>query len=247
MLDAKSLLEHFIGQPAGDMDHAPKQAGSNGLGNLKGLAGSPGGTAAGTLATGALAGGLIGLLVGGKKPKKIARSALKLGGAALVGGLAYKAYRDWTSNKPVPFFDQGHDPLPVPSHAFSPSAPDQQQALCMSLIRAMVSAAKADGHISEDERHRISTHLAAFPLGAEERSFLERELAGTIDIDAVADAAQTPEQAAEIYAASLLAIDADGTAERGYLAMLAARLRLDPDLVRHLHANADALVEPVPA
>ena len=40
-----------------------------------------------------------------------------------------------------------------------------------------------------------------------------------------------------VYAASLLAVDPEGAAEKGYLAMLAARLHLDAGLVAHLHAN----------
>ena len=46
------------------------------------------------------------------------------------------------------------------------------------------------------------------------------------------------ERAAEIYAASLMAIDPSKPAERGYLAMLAARLKLETGLVEHLHAKA---------
>jgi hypothetical protein len=45
---------------------------------------------------------------------------------------------------------------------------------------------------------------------------------------------QTPEEAAEAYTASRLAIDIYNAAERGYLAMLAARLKLDDALVAHL-------------
>jgi uncharacterized membrane protein YebE (DUF533 family) len=66
------------------------------------------------------------------------------------------------------------------------------------------------------------------------------ELRAKLDVDAVAGAAATPEEAAEIYAASLLSIDVDNAAERGYLAMLAARLKLDEGLVAHLHGNVAA-------
>ena len=38
------------------------------------------------------------------------------------------------------------------------------------------------------------------------------------------------EQAVELYAASCLAIDPDDAAEQAYLAMLAARLKLAPEL-----------------
>jgi uncharacterized membrane protein YebE (DUF533 family) len=72
------------------------------------------------------------------------------------------------------------------------------------------------------------------------------ELRKPLDVDAVARAAQSPEEAAEIYTVSLLAIDVDNPAERGYLAMLAARLKLDDKLVEHLHATVEGVTEPVP-
>ncbi|HCR65335.1 MAG TPA: DUF533 domain-containing protein, partial [Oceanicaulis sp.] len=56
----------------------------------------------------------------------------------------------------------------------------------------------------------------------------------------VVAAADTPEHAAEIYAASLVAIEIDTPAERAYLQMLAARLELDSDLVNEIHKAADA-------
>jgi uncharacterized membrane protein YebE (DUF533 family) len=44
--------------------------------------------------------------------------------------------------------------------------------------------------------------------------------------------------ASQVYAASLLAIDADQPAEQAYLAELAARLRLPQGLIQELHAAA---------
>ena len=78
-------------------------------------------------------------------------------------------------------------------------------------------------------------------------AFIDEEISRPLDIDAVAKGAGCPEQAAEIYAASLLVVDPEGPAEKGYLAMLAARLRLEPELVAHLHANVDGLAESAPA
>ena len=79
-------------------------------------------------------------------------------------------------------------------------------------------------------------------LGPSQTAFIEQELEKPLDIGAIADRAKSPEQGAEIYAASLLAIDPSGAAEQAYLALLAARLKLDPGLVEHLHASADATV-----
>jgi uncharacterized membrane protein YebE (DUF533 family) len=201
------------------------------------------------LATGAVAGGLVGLLLGDKGGRKIAGTAAKLGGAALVGGLAYKAYRDWQAQQnsaapssPASAPVAAAAALPSPEGTpFMPSAPSALEDLSARLLRAMVSAAKADGHITDRERVRITNQLQSAGLGPELRGLLEAELARPLDINAVADLARSEEEAAEIYAASLLVVDPDLPAEKAYLALLAARLKLDPKLVEHLHANAAAI------
>ncbi|MEM1048482.1 MAG: tellurite resistance TerB family protein [Pseudomonadota bacterium] len=245
MHDAKALLDQFLGsatntggQPAA-RDARDGDAGGFDLNSL--LSGKGG------LATGAIAGGLAGLLLGGKKPKKLAKSALKVGGAALVGGLAYKAWRDWQANKaPESLPTAGAEPMIEPAPAgtvFLPDNREEEESLSRALIRAMIAAAKADGHVTFEEQARISKHLEALELSPADRAFIDEELAKPLDIDAVARGVNCPEQAAELYAASLLVIDASGAAEKGYLAMLAARLKLDPDLVAHLHAGADSVLE----
>ena len=104
----------------------------------------------------------------------------------------------------------------------------------------MIAAAKSDGHVDADEQARIFAEMDKLPLAADDKAFVMDELRAKLDIDAVAGAAETPEEAAEIYTASLLAIDIDNAAERGYLAMLAARLKLDDALVAHLQQTMAA-------
>lgn len=71
---------------------------------------------------------------------------------------------------------------------------------------------------------------------AEPESWLRDNL--FVPYDETVSGSTCTETAAEIYAASLLIADPSGPAERGFLAMLAAWLKLDPGLVEHLHANA---------
>jgi uncharacterized membrane protein YebE (DUF533 family) len=102
----------------------------------------------------------------------------------------------------------------------------------------MVAAAKADGHVTAMERRRIGTQLDTLGLGPEAQALITDELDAPLDVGRIAGLARTPEEAAEVYAASLLVVDPEAPAEKGYLAMLAARLQLDPALVSHLHARA---------
>lgn len=228
MLDAKRLMDQFLGGQGG-------QGGGQGGGDfLRGAGG------------GALAGGLAALVLGTKTGRKLGGEALKLGGMAAVGALAYKAYSDWQAGKRAAPSTAQPTPQPVPmlpapsGTPFNPSSDAGQQALARHLLRAMIAAAKADGHVDAQEQARIFAEMDKLPLSADDKAFVMDELRAKLDVDAVAGAAATPEEAAEIYAASLLAIDVDNAAERGYLAMLAARLKLDDALVAHLHGNVAA-------
>jgi uncharacterized membrane protein YebE (DUF533 family) len=258
MFDAKKLLGDFIsGQVQKKMGGSfggtsGGFGGGGGIGDLSRMLG--GGTGA------AMAGGLASLILGSKKGRKLGGSAIKLGGLALVGSLAYQAYRDWQAGQGAQAapaggaaapggsflgaagtspFAAGTPPEPPRGTPFAPANEADEQALSRNLLRAMIAAAKADGHIDAAEQAAIFGEMDKLALDQEDKAFVMDELRAPLDVDAVARAARSPEEAAALYAASLLVIDVDHAAERGYLAMLAARLRLDDALVAQLHAKVD--------
>lgn len=186
---------------------------------------------------GAVAGGLLALLLSGNA-RKLLGTGIKLGGAALIGGLAYKAYEDWKAGKSA---SDGPVALPEPDNSFLPHDPAAAQDLSQRLLQAMIAAAKADGQITADERARISEALPQLGLDEAAQELIAAEISAPLDIGQIAALARTEAEAAEVYAASLMAIDSEGAAEKGYLAMLAARLGLESGLVEHLHARARAL------
>ena len=102
----------------------------------------------------------------------------------------------------------------------------------------MINAAKADGQIDSEEKARLFDRLGQVDLNAAERGFLFEELARPIDTEGLLAEATSPAIAAQIYAASLLAIDADRPAEQAYLRDLAAKLGLDPALAAEIRAAA---------
>jgi uncharacterized membrane protein YebE (DUF533 family) len=162
---------------------------------------------------------------------------------AILGALAYRAYQNYQAGK-TPAASASPDAiaaLPPPSGTpFNPANEADQQSLARNLLRAMISAAKADGHIDATEQANIFSQINKLDLSSEEKAFVIDELQRPLDIDAVAKGVRSQEEAAELYAASLLAIDLDNASERGYLSMLAARLNLDEKLVAHLHATIEA-------
>ena len=233
MFDPKALMDQFLG--GNQMQGGGRSAGMGGdLGQLARQFGGSGG-----MGKGLAAGGLAGLLLGSKSGRKMGKKALKIGGMALVGGLAYKAYRDWQAGQ-APATTEPAIAEPPAGTAFNPTSTEDQHHLGLTLIRAMIAAAKADGHIDAEEQSRIFEQMGKLALDSEAKAFLMDELRAPLDVDAIARAARNKEEAAEIYMASLLAIDPDHPAEQGYLAMLAGRLGLERDLVAHLDATVEA-------
>lgn len=184
-----------------------------------------------TAMTGA-AGLAAGMLLSGGNPGKLLGGAARLGAVAAVGGLAYKAWQNYQQS-------QSGAARPTPSEdAFIPASEAAEEELGKSLVRAMITAAKADGRIDAEEKDAIFERLKSMALSAEEKAWVFDELSSPLDINAVVARADTPEHAAEIYAASLVAITADTPAEQAYLEALATKLRLDPALVAEIHKAA---------
>jgi uncharacterized membrane protein YebE (DUF533 family) len=109
-------------------------------------------------------------------------------------------------------------------------------------VRAMISAAKADGQIDKDEMQKIVGKIAPDSVTEEEKRFVMTEMQAPIDIPGLAAQARTPAQAAGVYAASLLAIHVDTAEEKRYLHDLAQALRLDAGTVAELHRMTGAPV-----
>jgi uncharacterized membrane protein YebE (DUF533 family) len=248
MLDAKSLLDQFLGTPSANQPQQPGQQSQGGIGDIAGGLGNALGNNLGGIGGGAVAGGLVALLLGSKQGRKMAGTAVQLGGMAVVGALAYKAYQNWQTGKTVTQSTVEAAPaglLPAPSDTpFAPAQPAEQQSLSRHLLRAMIAAAKSDGHIDAKEQAAIFSEMDKLPLSADDKAFVMDELRKPLDVDSVARAAATPEEAASIYTASLLAIDVDNASERAYLGLLAARLNLEDALVKHLHATVEGATVP---
>ncbi|KKJ76562.1 hypothetical protein WH95_12190 [Kiloniella litopenaei] len=111
-----------------------------------------------------------------------------------------------------------------------------------ALVSAMIAAAKADGQIDSAEQDAIFAKIDELGLSNDEKAFLMDQLRRPLDIDSLVALAKNKEQAVELYVASLMAIEVDDPAEQGYLNMLAARLKLEPELVSHIHGSVSQAV-----
>lgn len=171
---------------------------------------------------GAVAGGALGLLLGkNRKTRKLAT----YGGLAAIGVMAYQAYRDHQQQSAAAVNEpRTVDRLPPP----------QAEHHSQAILRALIAAAKADGHVDERERGVIEGEFRRLGDDAELQRWLQAELQKPLDPAEVARAGDSPEVASEMYLASLMVVDEQNFMERAYLDELARQLKLDADLKARL-------------
>jgi uncharacterized membrane protein YebE (DUF533 family) len=196
------------------------------------------------------AGALVAVLLGTGTGREITGTALKLGGIAAIGGLAYKAYQNYKNgDNPQEAAAGSPELLPPPEDtSFHPSqAPQGETEFALTLVRAMIAAANADGHIDDEERRKIAEKLTLSGMGAEAEQFLMSEIERPHSIDELINAVQTDAQKVELYTATRLTIEPDTRVERGYLDLLAGRLKLPDALIDHVEATVSAAKSAAPA
>ncbi len=192
------------------------------------------------LAAGAAAGGLGGLLLGTKSGRNITATAAKLGGLALIAGLAYKAYNNYLEGKPL--IRMG-EPVAAPpkNSAFDPHGADANQNATL-MIRGMIAAAAADGKIDDKEKQAVLGQFQSLGgINQEAVDFLNQEISNPADAATLAAEVQGPEQATALYTACRLAIDVDSKLERRFMEDLAEALGLDEALVKQIEAGATSV------
>lgn len=221
-MSAQSLLDQLL-----------KSAGAS-LGSARQAATGPD---MGKYATGAAVGGLLGLLLGSGGGRRLGGKVLKLGSAAAIGALAWKAYQDYQSQQRAPAVGATTSAPPAaPSFAALPAP--QQELHSRVMLKAMIAAAKADGHMDERERALVEAGIDRIEPDPALRAWVDAELRRPVEPAEVAAGAASPEMAAEIYLASVVVVDDHSTMERAYLDALAAALKLPPGLKDELERRA---------
>jgi uncharacterized membrane protein YebE (DUF533 family) len=227
-MNTRGLLDQLLksGQDllqnkAGGTQNKPAAGGLGGL--LGGASGSGGlGSLLSGAGGGALAAGAMGLLLGNKKVRKVGGKVAIYGGLAALGVLAYKAYGNYNAQK-------GTAPQGEPQ-TLDRLPPAQAEQHSQAILKALVAAAKADGHIDDRERQLIEGEFTKLDNDRELQHWLHAELNKPLDPTDVARAASTPEMAAEMYIASVMLVDEENFMEKSYLDELARQLKLEPGL-----------------
>ncbi|MGE8468350.1 MAG: tellurite resistance TerB family protein [Pseudomonas putida] len=233
-MNTSDLLEQLLragqGSPAQQGGGMSAQDGLGGL--LGGLLGGGGATGGG----GGL-GGLLGGLLGGAGGSNTGgftqgRSAGGTNYAALasLGMMAFQAYQSWQRSQAA----APQQAVRTVDQLAGPEAEDHSHAI----LRALIAAAKADGRIDEQEEQLIYAEIKRQTNDPQLQQWLDEEVSKPLDASEVAQSAQDPAMAAEMYLASVMLVDDQQAAERAYLDELASALQIDPTLQVHLEQQA---------
>lgn len=254
VIDVRSILGSLLeaGMTPSSSRRIDHAVGSPQLSNLGGMLGQLAGSArqaagetkrqaqAGNpMAVGGL-GALAGAILGGARGSS-ARGALGGAALAILGQVAYSALQGRLGAASVAPTAEGQvasGAESVPVGLRPPQSPAEEAVLDsrgLILLQAMISAAKADGQIDGREMERILSKLDEAGADQEAKDFVLAEMRRPLDVEALVAQADTPEVAAQVYAASLLAIEVDTPAEQAYLDRLAGALRLDAAARQQIH------------
>ena len=168
-------------------------------------------------------GALLGALMGGSN----STTMNSLGGSmmGLLGMMAYKALSGSMSGS------SGVTSQPQ----YTPPTPKQQNSDAEIILTAMIDAAKADGQVDSDELNRIMGTMKSSGIGQEGMNYVIGKLQGPMETAKIVAAVNgRPDLAAQVYSASLMAIDVDTEAEKVYLDKLAKAMGLSPAVVRNI-------------
>ena len=228
------LLEQVLGGASGGT-----AAGGGMLGGLmqtaKNMFGSQQNTslASNPLATGGL-GALAGALFGGGS--KSVKGALGGGAMAMLAGLAFQAFtnRNKRPDGIQPALYSNTLPLGVRAAA-SPEEDQELESQAAVVLRGMINAAKADGAIDQAELEKIVGRMKEIGTDDDTQRWVMDELGRPADFDRLVNEIPNEAVAAQVYLASLFAIEVDTEAEINYLRQLAQRTGLDNGIVQQLH------------
>jgi uncharacterized membrane protein YebE (DUF533 family) len=221
--DLQSSLGNVTGGNAGED--------SSIFGRVMEMAKSTLGSAAQNPAQAAGLGAVLGSVLGGGG--RSISGAIKGGALAMLAGVAYKALTNagqGAKGAPAagesPQFTGGDVPLGMRA----PQNPAEEQALQHTselVIKGMMNAAKADGQVSADEIQRIVGKLKEAGMKGDAEAWILAELRKPLDLDAFIAEIPNREVAAQVYAASLLAVEVDTPQEKAYLTDFAKKAGID--------------------
>lgn len=224
---ARTLIDRLLGQGR-DLAREAEDAAARRLGVGDDPAARTGLRQAGLAGAGAL--GLLATLMGSRRRGAAggAGRLVVLGGVAALGKVAYDAWSRTGAGG-------------AGQAALAELGPESAEAerRAETLLHAMVAAAKADGHVDEEEASAIEAEMEDLPESA--RRLIRTAMSGSLTPEQVAARVGGGQEAREVYAASALLSGRDHPGEAEHLDRLARALGLSEEEARGIEDSLHAV------
>ena len=233
-MNTNNLLKEF-------MDNNKKHNTTEKLTGISNILGKIRENLTGGLIGGAAASSIIALLIKNKPARNFAGTAATYGGAAVLGGLAFKAYKNWQlniNNQKTALIDHGYKDFFYGRHEV---APDYE----LKLIKAMIGAAKADGHIDAEEQQKIFRAVEQMNISEDMKSTVFDLLNHPAPLSEIVIGVHDTGQKAELFLAACLVSDSLLPSVRIYLNQLAEALVLPEKLKQQILLQAQEAINEV--
>ncbi len=238
-MNASKILQQLMQQASGS-----QQGGSgvdvkgmlSGLSKQLGGSGGQGSSSSGLDIKSLLGGGAMGMLVGSKRGRSMGGKVLKYGAIAGVGMLAWKAWQSSQAARSGGGADSRAQA--AEGERVEVLSGEIQERRSLELLQAMIMAARADGHIDEQEQALITEQIDALGADQEMHDWVAQQLKTPLDAEALAREADSPQAAREMYLISVAVVDDQNPMERAWLDQLASALNLPEEMTRELERQA---------
>ena len=226
----QAISGNTAGRPSATSSGSPVSPGTSpgadsifgGLSNILngGLSSLGGAGGASKILTPAAIGGLLGALLSSKAARGMAGGAILAGGGSMLWDKFKNRMRQEDASSGSPLFGDA-----------APASPADLDARSLRLVRALIFAARSDGHVDDAEEKAIRDEVGKLGLGAEGEALIRKTLAEPLDPAGIAAGVTGEDEALEIFTLSRAVIDPDQFMEQNYLQALAKALHI-PDDVR---------------
>lgn len=188
--------------------------------------------------TSLLGGGAMGMLLGSQRGRSTGGNALKYAAIAGVGKLAWQAWQNSQAAKSGATQQGAAAQSAFEGEQVEALSGEMQEQRSLELLQAMIMAARADGHIDEQERALITEQIDALGADQELHNWVQQQLNAPLDAQALADQADSPQAAREMYLISVAVTDDQNPMERAWLDQLASALNIPAEVARELERQA---------
>ncbi|WP_447956094.1 tellurite resistance TerB family protein [Vreelandella sp. EE7] len=189
----------------------------------------------------ALGGGALAILMGSGPGRKLTGKALKYG---LVAGIGVYAWNAWQSSQlrngrgGAADSEWESDEARAKGEHVDSLSGERQEQRSRTLLQAMIMAARAA--VQNDEQIRASMTGKMHALGADDElhAWVEQQLNASLDAEALAEQADSPEAAREMYLISVAVINDGDPKGRAWLDQLANAMGISNEQASELERLA---------